>query len=97
MPNYKLSVQANEDLIRIYQFVIVKLGQAQADNYLDALFNHFEIIAQRPLAFEAIDHIRPGYRRSVCGIESVFYRVANEIVEIMSIIGRQDMHQIFKE
>lgn len=97
MPNYKLSIQANEDLIRIYQFVIVKLGQAQADNYLDALFNHFEIIAQRPLAFEAIDHIRPGYRRSVCGIESVFYRVANETVEIMSIIGRQDIHQIFKE
>ncbi len=97
MPNYKLSVQANEDLIRIYQFVIVKLGQAQADNYLDALFNHFEIIAQRPLAFEAIDHIRPGYRRSVCGIESVFYRVANETVEIMSIIGRQDIHLIFKE
>lgn len=95
MPSYKLSVQAKEDLIRIYQFGIIKFGQAQADIYLDALFDHFEIIAQRPLAFEAIDHIRPGYRRSVCGIESVFYRVSNQTTEIMAIIGKQDLDQIF--
>jgi toxin ParE1/3/4 len=35
--------------------------------------------------------IREGYRRSVCGSESVYYRIVGETVEIMAIIGRQEV------
>ena len=37
-----------------------------------------------------IHEILPGYRRSVCGVDSIYYRVIDDVVEIMRILGRQD-------
>jgi toxin ParE1/3/4 len=96
MAKYRLSNTAKEDLIRIHQYGVVKFGQLQADKYLDQFFDHFEIIAQRPLAFEAVDFIRSGYRRCVCGSDSIFYRIENQTVEIMAIVGRQNINEILK-
>jgi toxin ParE1/3/4 len=48
-------------------------------------------LAARPYAYQAVDEIRPGYRRTVCGVDSIYYRVTDNIVEIMSILGRQDI------
>ena len=96
MADYKLSNQAKEDLIRIYLYGIVKFGMSQADKYFDNFFQYFEIIANRPLTFEAVDYIKPGYRRCVCGVDSILYRISHDSVEIMAIIGRQDVDQLFK-
>lgn len=96
MANYRISNQAKEDLIRIHQYGLSMFGEAKADEYFNAFFVHFEIIADRPFAFEAIDHIAPGYRRCVCGVDSIFYRVENDQVEIMTIVGRQDVSELFK-
>jgi toxin ParE1/3/4 len=96
MANYRLSNQAKEDLIRIYQYGVVTFGITQADKYFDHFFQYFEIIANRPLTFEAVDYIKPGYRRCVCGVDSIFYRVTGSSVEIMAILGRQDVDQLFK-
>lgn len=96
MADYRLSNTAKEDLIRIYQFGVEKFGHAQAEKYFSSFFEHFEIIAERPLAFESVEYIRSGYRRCVCGVESIFYRINGEFVEIMAIIGRQDIDLIFK-
>lgn len=94
MAKYRLSKTARQDLIRIHQFGVYRFGERQAENYLNQLFEYFEIIAERPLAFESVDHIRKGYRRCVCGSESIFYRIANSRVEIMTIVGQQDIDQI---
>jgi toxin ParE1/3/4 len=95
MANYRLSNVAKEDLIRIHQYGVVKFGLAQADKYFDSLFEYFEIISQRPFSFESVDYLRKGYRRCVCGSESIYYRIANDgIVEIMAIIGKQDLNNI---
>jgi toxin ParE1/3/4 len=37
------------------------------------------------------DLIRDGYRRSVCGVDSIYYRVDGDTVEIMCILGQQDV------
>jgi len=34
------------------------------------------------------------FRRCVCGSDSIYYRLNNDIVEIMAIIGRQDVNNI---
>jgi toxin ParE1/3/4 len=44
--------------------------------------------------FQAVDHIHKGYRRSVCGVDSIFYRVIDDTVEIIAILGQQDIHNI---
>lgn len=96
MAKYYLSNSAKADLIRIHQYGIQKFGTAQADKYFNSFFEYFELIAEKPESFEAVDYIRPGYRRCVCGVDSIFYRVVGSRVEIMAIIGRQDIDEIFK-
>lgn len=95
MANYRLSNVAKEDLIRIHQYGVEKFGLPQADKYFDSLFEYFEIISQRPFSFESVDYLRKGYRRCVCGSESIFYKIAKDgIVEIMAIMGKQDLNNI---
>ena len=94
MDEYRLSNIAKEDLIRIYQFGVKKFGITQADKYFYYFFDYFEIIAQRPFSFESVDYIKVGYRRCPCGSETIYYRINDSIVEIMSIIGMQDLKNI---
>ena len=95
MANYKISQVAKDDLIRIHQFGFENFGVIQADHYFDSFFQQFELIAQNPLMFESVDYIKEGYRRCPCRVDSIFFRILNGEVEIMSIIGRQDLNELF--
>ena len=66
----------------------------QADKYFDSIFEYFDLISRQPYSFESVDYIKPGYRRCVCGSDSIFYKVNNDHVEIMAIIGKQDLSNI---
>jgi len=96
MAEYRLSNEAKEDLIRIHQYGVEKFGMAQADKYYNSFFEYFDIIAQQPFSFESIDYIRNGYRRCACGSDSIYYRINNGIVEIMAIVGRQDLMKVLE-
>ena len=95
MANYRLSNDAKTDLIKIHQFGVQKFGVRQAEKYFNDFFECFKIIAQRPNAFESVGYIRQGYRRCPCGTDSIYYRVVDDMVEIMAIIGKQDLNNIF--
>jgi toxin ParE1/3/4 len=94
MTKYRIRNEAKGDLIRIHHYGVKKFGITQADKYFDAFFEYFDIIVQRPFSFESVDHIKKGYRRCVCGVDSIYYRLENGTVEIMAIIGRQDLKNI---
>jgi len=94
MAKYKLSVEAREDLIRIHRYGMEKFGMTQADKYFDSFFEYFDIIAESPFSFQSVDFIKKGYRRCVCGVDSIYYRINNNTVEIMAIIGRQELNNI---
>lgn len=94
MVKYRLSNAAKEDLIRIHHYGVENFGVTQADKYFDSFFKYFELIAQRPFSFESVDHIKKAYRRCVCGADSIYYKINNELVEIIAIIGRQDINNI---
>ena len=94
MTKYRLSNEAKKDLIRIHRYGVEKFGMAQADKYFDSFFTYFEIISQRPLSFESVDYIKKGYRRCVCGSDSIYYKINEGIVDIMAIVGGQDLSNI---
>jgi toxin ParE1/3/4 len=94
MAEYRLSNAAKEDLIRIHHFGVRKFGSAQADKYFDAFFDYFELIAAMPFAFESVDYIKEGYRRCPCGYDTIYYRVNDNMVDIMAIVGMQDLENI---
>jgi len=91
---YRLTQAAKADLKQIYRRGFQEYGEAQADRYYNALFDRFEQLARQPFMYQAVDHIREGYRRSVCGVDNIYYRVVGEDVEIIAIIGRQDMGEL---
>ena len=94
MAKYKLSNEAKADLISIHHYGVGKFGMVQADKYFDSFFEYFEIIAQCPFSFESVDFIKEGYRRFPCGSDSIYYKIREDVVEIMAIVGRQDLNKI---
>ena len=90
MANYTLAKKAKNDLNRIYDYGCDTWGEAKADEYYNALFDRFEEIADRPYLYPPVDFIREGYRRSVCGEDSIYYRIEDGGVEIVAILGSQD-------
>ena len=94
MGKYKISHVAKEDLIRIHQYRVKQFGMKQADNSFESLFMHFELIAKNLQLFESVDFIKPGYRRCVCGLDSIYYKINGDGVEIMAIFGKQDLNQL---
>ncbi len=90
MPDYRLAEAAKEDLIVIAQYGDEHFGVAQSNRYRDQFKHRFSVLAETPLLYPAVDHIHTGYRRTVCGSHSIYYRVdPNEIV-IMRILGREN-------
>ena len=94
MADYRLSNAAKEDLIRIHHYGVGRFGVIQADKYFNAFFDYFEIIAERPYSFESVDFIRKGYRRCPCGSDTIYFRITDNVVEIMAIIGMQDLNNL---
>lgn len=95
MSNYVLTADAEEDLIRIYRYGSLTFGDRQAKKYFDNFYECFERISEQPYSFEAVNHIKEGCRRCVCGSDSIFYTVENKTVHILAIVGRQDINTIF--
>lgn len=86
----KLSKLAEADLADLYRDGIEQWGVEQADRYYDDLESHFERLQDTPYLYMAVDDIRPGYRRSVCGKHAIYYRVSDTSVEVMAVIKRQN-------
>ena len=89
--SYKLSLEAKEDLRRIYRYGFKNWGEEQADKYYFSFFECFDLIAENPTMYQAVDHIRRGYRHCVCGADTIYFRTDNGMVEIMTIIGKQEI------
>lgn len=96
MNNYRLSNTVKEDLIRIHHYGVRTFGKSQADKYFNSFFEYFNRISKSPYSFESVDYIKIGYRKCVCGSDSIYFRINenDKIVEIMAIIGRQDLKNI---
>ncbi|WP_299079356.1 type II toxin-antitoxin system RelE/ParE family toxin [uncultured Paraglaciecola sp.] len=88
----KLSLTAQNDLSAIYEEGFLNWGEIQADFYYDGIINHFNTLCENPYLYQNVDEIRQGYRRSVCGKHSVYYRVINDTVEIMGLVKRQNRY-----
>ena len=93
MAKYRLSNEVKKDLIWIHHYGVKKFGMVQADKYFDSFFEYFDIIAQRPFSFESVVYIKKDYRRCVFGIDSIYFKVNKNVVEIMTIVGRQNLNE----
>jgi len=90
MRKYRLSQAAKKDLIRIAKYGDEQFGIRQSDNYRDLLDQRFSMLVDNPDLYPLVEHIHPGYRRSVHQSHSIYYRIENQDIIIMRVLGRQD-------
>jgi len=90
MGKYELSGPAQADLRRLYTYGILSFGEKLADEYYDAMIARFAQISKMPELYPAVDDIRKGYRRSVFGSHSIYYKIAKDHIKIIRILSRED-------
>lgn len=95
MAHYRLSSAAGRDFAQIFDYGIDEYGLKRATDYQNKLKQRFSELAETPLLYPAIDHIRAGYRRSVCGVHSIYYRIEGDTVKIVRVLGRQNSEKAF--
>ncbi|MGX6647990.1 type II toxin-antitoxin system RelE/ParE family toxin [Maricaulaceae bacterium MS644] len=93
MARYRLALSAvaDADLADIYREGVRQWGLPQADRYYSALGEHFERLCENPYLYRAVDDLRPGYRRSVCGRHAIYFRIEAETIVVMTVIKHQNL------
>ena len=84
MATYKLSAAADQDFEQLFEYGIDNFGLTKAKSYIDGLIIQFQSIAENALHYQAVDHIRQGYRRSVYGKHAIYYVVSNDCANTKS-------------
>lgn len=90
MYKYRLSFESEEDIIRIFEYGLARFGLQQAIKYYDMLFECFDKIASNPFMFPTATKYRDIERFCVCGVDTIYFNIKNDEIEIITIIGRQD-------
>ncbi|MBU2486715.1 MAG: type II toxin-antitoxin system RelE/ParE family toxin [Alphaproteobacteria bacterium] len=90
MARYRLTRAADQDFERIFEFGIDRFGLERALDYQKGMMQRFGELAAQPMLYQAVDHIRQGYRRCVYEAHSIYYRIDTESVLIVRILGRED-------
>lgn len=90
MYNYFLSQEAKEDLFRIYEFGVYKFGVTQADKYQLLIHDCFDKIASNPFMFPEAIKYKHINRFCVCGVDTIYFNINGDEIEIITIIGRQN-------
>ncbi|TAE83261.1 MAG: type II toxin-antitoxin system RelE/ParE family toxin [Alphaproteobacteria bacterium] len=95
MTHYRISKKAEQDLQNIWLYGVKYYDEQQADNYFFELIDKCSLVAKEPLHYQSVEHIRAGYRRTICGMHSIYYRICSDdgVVEIMAIIKNQDIQR----
>ncbi len=95
MPKYRLTQKAEKDLLNIALYGIEQFGVARSRLYYNKLTQRFDELAEQPELYPLVEHIRKAYRRSVCGVHSIYYRIDRGNVVIVRVLGRQDPAKAF--
>lgn len=90
MFSYFLTIEAEDDIIRIFEYGIGQFGLNQVQKYYDNLFDTFEVIASNPYMFPVVDNYKNVERFCVCGVDTIYFNIKGNEIEIVTIIGRQD-------
>jgi toxin ParE1/3/4 len=82
----RLSRRAREDLVEIWDYSTRRWGIDQAEPYLREIQAGIKILLETPRLGQGCDEIRLGYRRYRIGSHILFYRIANDGIDIVRIL-----------
>lgn len=86
---YRLLPRAETDFFNIYAYTHSAFGAAQADKYTEGLIDAFTRITEYQRIGRDVSHIRPGYFRYEFKSHSIYYRLEQDRVTIIRILGQK--------
>ncbi len=92
MKPYKLSKDAENDLMGIFEYGLINFDEALASEFCSALEEKCKSIAATPDLHQPIDNIKMGYRRAVYRSYSIFFKETDDFVLIVRI-ARKELHE----
>ncbi|MBW7868337.1 MAG: type II toxin-antitoxin system RelE/ParE family toxin [Brumimicrobium sp.] len=89
--NYKISIEAKEDIEKIWLYTFKKWSLEQADRYLDFIMDEIEYIAENPNSGKDFSYVRKGYMRTQIKSHLIFYKVnkKQDIIEIIRVLHQK--------
>ena len=90
MYSYKLSIEAEGDIIRIFEYGMGRFGVLQAAKYYEMMYDCFNKITLNLFMFPVNTNYRNIDRFCICGVDTIYYNIKGDEIEIITIIGRQD-------
>ena len=90
MKGYRLTIAAQRDMDQLLDQGIGDYGVNAAIAYYDKIERRFAELVEQPYLYPAVNEIRAGYRRTVCGVHSIYYRIDPEEIVIACILKKQD-------
>lgn len=96
MSRYRITDQAEEDLIDILD-TIAKSSPRAAIRMSDRFTARFHELAGSPELGRFVEHLQPGLRRVNEGVYGIFYREAEDEIQILRVIhGMRDIDARFR-
>jgi toxin ParE1/3/4 len=93
---YRLTRQARSEVLQIWNYIATGSEEA-ADDFLDLLKQHFQLLGRTPHAGRAREELHAGYRSFPVGEYLIFYRVGDKVVEIMHVLhGRRNLKSLLE-
>lgn len=83
---YKLTPEAENDLIEIYVYGFQKFGEMQAEKYFSELEGCFQILSEKPLISRERTEFTPSVRIHHHGRHLVIYIIQNNQVLIVRVL-----------
>ena len=92
------SPEAVADLSDTWDYYAGAAGPATANAIIGKIRDACRMLDEHPFAGRARDDIRPGLRCVVASPHVVFYRVVDDVTEIVRVVdGRRDIDELFDE
>ena len=83
---YVISRKAISDLEEIWLYTVDKWSIEQADRYYNLIFDEIAFICKNPGSGQQMDQIRQNYRAAKVKSHLIFFKVENDIVQIVRIL-----------
>jgi toxin ParE1/3/4 len=92
------SPDARSDLAEIWDYYVTVASPHTADRIVREIGEACRLLEDHPLAGRARKEVRPGLRSIAAGPHVIFYRVTENVAEIVRVLdGRRDLDEIFGE
>ncbi|HEY4211777.1 MAG TPA: type II toxin-antitoxin system RelE/ParE family toxin [Steroidobacteraceae bacterium] len=83
---FALRPRAHADLDEIWEYTADRWGLKQAETYARLLWKDVQAVADKPSMGRECDEVRAGYRQYPSGSHVLFYRLADDGIEVVRIL-----------